>query len=196
MGTFQAYNLEEGRYLYDMLIPLAPIMLAISAASPAWRGILSENDSRWNVASQGNDDRTPEERNSQSKSRFCNSDCYLTSDYFNDEQMVYDEESFSRMTKAGMDTLLAKHFAGIFSHDTIALYEEKLVFDERNDQISTDHFENIQSTVWQPVRFKPPPAMKSTTGWRVEFRPCEMQLSDFENAALSVFAALLTRVIL
>ena len=44
-------------------------------------------------------------------------------------------------------------------------------------------------------RFKPPPA-NSRIGWRVEFRPTECQLTDFENAALTVFVVMLTRVIL
>lgn len=45
------------------------------------------------------------------------------------------------------------------------------------------------------MRFKPPPP-KSTIGWRVEFRPCEAQITDFENAACVCFIVLLTRVIL
>lgn len=45
------------------------------------------------------------------------------------------------------------------------------------------------------MRFKPPPP-KSTIGWRVEFRPCEAQITDFENAAFVCFIVLLTRVIL
>ena len=31
---------------------------------------------------------------------------------------------------------------------------------------------------------------------RVEFRPCELQMTDFENAAVACFVVLLTRVIL
>ncbi|KRT86724.1 hypothetical protein AMK59_2452 [Oryctes borbonicus] len=45
------------------------------------------------------------------------------------------------------------------------------------------------------MRFKPPPP-NSTIGWRVEFRPCEIQITDFENAAIVCFVVLLTRVIL
>lgn len=45
------------------------------------------------------------------------------------------------------------------------------------------------------MRFKPPPP-NSSIGWRVEFRPCEAQLTDFENAAYVCFVVLLTRVIL
>lgn len=55
--------------------------------------------------------------------------------------------------------------------------------------------QNIQSTNWQTMRFKPPPP-NSPIGWRVEFRPCEAQLTDFENAAYVCFVVLLTRVIL
>jgi glutamate--cysteine ligase catalytic subunit len=57
-----------------------------------------------------------------------------------------------------------------------------------------EHFQNLQSTNWQTMRFKPPPP-KSTIGWRVEFRPCEAQITDFENAAYVCFIVLLTRVI-
>ena len=56
-------------------------------------------------------------------------------------------------------------------------------------------FQNLQSTNWQTMRFKPPPP-KSTIGWRVEFRPCEAQITDFENAAYVCFIVLLTRVII
>lgn len=61
---------------------------------------------------------------------------------------------------------------------------------------SSDHFENIQSTNWQTMRFKPPPPGNDSIGWRVEFRPMEVQPTDFENAAFSVFIVLLTRIIL
>jgi hypothetical protein len=55
--------------------------------------------------------------------------------------------------------------------------------------------QNIQSTNWQSVRFKPPPP-GSSIGWRVEFRTMEIQLTDFENAAFAVFIALVSRAIL
>jgi glutamate--cysteine ligase catalytic subunit len=45
------------------------------------------------------------------------------------------------------------------------------------------------------MRFKPPP-LNSPIGWRIEFRPLEVQLTDFENAAFTVFVVLLTRAIL
>lgn len=45
------------------------------------------------------------------------------------------------------------------------------------------------------MRFKPPPR-NTDIGWRVEFRSMDIQLTDFENAAFSVFVVLLTRAIL
>lgn len=67
-------------------------------------------------------------------------------------------------------------------------------------------FDNIQSTNWLTVRWKIPEVRVDTqvnedssdveTGWRVEFRPMELQLSDFENAAYSVVVYLLSRAIL
>ena len=40
--TFQAQSIQEARHLYDQLTSLTPIMLALSAASPIWRGYLSD----------------------------------------------------------------------------------------------------------------------------------------------------------
>jgi glutamate--cysteine ligase catalytic subunit len=56
-------------------------------------------------------------------------------------------------------------------------------------------WQNIQSTNWQTIRFKPPPP-NSPIGWRVEFRSMEVQMTDFENAAFAVFIVLLSRAIL
>lgn len=91
-----------------------------------------------------------------------------------------------------MDELLATHFAHLFIRDPIVIFNEDL---KRLDLDKTDHFENLQSTNWQHMRFKPPPHDKDT-GWRVEFRPMEIQMTDFENAAFSIFIVLITRAIL
>ena len=58
------------------------------------------------------------------------------------------------------------------------------------------HFENLQSTNWNSLRFKPPPTLDTTDiGWRVEFRPMDIQLTDFENAALTVFLGMIVNII-
>jgi len=60
--TFQAYDLEEARRVYDALVPVGPIMLALTAAAPIYRGYLADVDCRWNVIAGSVDDRTLEEK--------------------------------------------------------------------------------------------------------------------------------------
>ncbi|EDX17384.1 glutamate--cysteine ligase [Drosophila simulans] len=201
--TFQACNITEARRLYDQLAPLCPIMLALTAASPIYRGYLTESDCRWNVISSSVDCRTEEERGLApldqqkfkiAKSRYDSIDSYLSPEgaKYNDVPLTYDEKVYQRLVEGGIDHLLAQHVAHLFIRDTVSLFSEKV---HQNDNEDTDHFENIQSTNWQTMRFKPPPP-NSSIGWRVEFRPCEAQISDFENAAIVCFVVLLTRVIL
>ncbi|XP_069107021.1 glutamate--cysteine ligase catalytic subunit-like [Argopecten irradians] len=201
--TFQACNITEARHLYDQLTPLCPILLALSAASPVYRGHLADIDARWTVISQSVDDRTKEERGEKElknnkfripKSRYDSIDSYLDeiNEPYNDVELCIDEELCNELLEAGIDRPLARHIAHLFIRDPISLFSEKI---HQDDSTDTDHFENIQSTNWQTMRFKPPPP-NSDIGWRVEFRPMEVQLSDFENAAYVVFIVLLTRVIL
>jgi glutamate--cysteine ligase catalytic subunit len=203
--TFQAGDINEARRLYDQLIPLGPIMLALTAAAPTWRGYLADVDCRWNVIAGSVDCRTPEERGLKptkpgqrliAKSRYDSVDSYLSTDpsfnkKYNDINLVYDEESYETLTKAGIDDQLAKHISHLFIRDPLVIFEELVNQDNKH---SSDHFENLQSTNWQTMRFKPPPP-NSPIGWRVEFRSMEAQLTDFENAAFAVFIALMTRLI-
>ena len=105
---------------------------------------------------------------------------------------MVDEALKKRLVDGGMDDLLATHFAHLFIRDPIVVFEHDL---EKLDLEGVDHFENLQSTNWQHMRFKPPPPGNGT-GWRVEFRPMEIQITDFENAAFAVFIVLVTRAIL
>ena len=49
------------------------------------------------------------------------------------------------------------------------MFTNKVREDGNYDEDDMDHFENIQSTNWQTMRFKPPPP-GDKIGWRVEFR--------------------------
>jgi glutamate--cysteine ligase catalytic subunit len=199
--TFQACCVDEARHLYDQLSVIAPIITALSSASPVFRGYLADWDCRWSVIEGSVDDRTEEERGLKPldtdkfvipKSRYSPVSYYLSSDAYNDVDYPVDKELYEEMREADIDHLLAQHMAHLFIRDPVSLFEEKL---EQDLETETDHFENIQSTNWQSMRFKPPPP-DSTIGWRVEFRPMELQLTDFENAAFAVFVVLLTRTIL
>jgi len=97
------------------------------------------------------------------------------------------------LMEGGVDDLLAKHIAHLFIRDPLQVFKERV---EQNDLESSEHFETIQSSNWRNMRFKPPPVDNPSIGWRVEFRPTEVQLTDFENAAYVCFVVLLTRVII
>jgi len=204
--TFQAKNIEEGRKMYDQLSPLGPILLALTAATPIYKGFLADTDVRWNQISRAVDDRTPEELGEKPlkedrwrlpKSRYASNSTYISQDprlrpEYLDPDLIIDKDIKNRLVEGGMDDLLATHFAHLFIRDPIVVFAEDL---QELDLTKADHFENLQSTNWQHMRFKPPPA-GSDMGWRVEFRPMEIQVTDFENAAFSIFIVLLTRAIL
>ncbi|KAF8545504.1 glutamate-cysteine ligase-domain-containing protein [Trichophaea hybrida] len=204
--TFQAKNISEARTLYDQLCPLGPIMLALSANTPIFKGFLADVDVRWNVISGAVDDRTEEERGAKPlkndrwkipKSRYDSVSTYLSEDprlrdEYNDLGLVIDEDIKKKLIANGMDERLSTHFAHLFIRDPIVIFQETL---DEPPEGKSDHFENLQSTNWQHMRFKPPPP-GGKIGWRVEFRSMEIQLTDFENAAFAIFTVLLTRVIL
>lgn len=101
----------------------------------------------------------------------------------------------------GVDAILSRHIAHLFIRDPLVIFQDALRGEADNDSgSSTDHFETIQSTNWQSVRWKPPPPTQGPLdpriGWRTELRTMEIQLTDFENAAFTVFVVLLTRIIL
>ena len=208
--TFQAPCIDDAKRMYDQFIPLTPLLLAATAASPVYRGYLADVDCRWNVISAAVDDRTLIERgeaplkegepqhNSDSagrrlrKSRYDSVDSYLTTREWNDVPLEMNERVRQRLLESGVDALLAEHMAHLFVRDPLVIFSENIILD---DTRSMDHFENIQSTNWQTMRFKPPPH-GGHTGWRVEFRSMEIQLTDFENAAFCIFLVLLSRVIM
>jgi len=230
--TFQAHDVEESRHLYDQLAVLTPVLLALTAATPAARGVLLDTDSRWDIISQAVDDRTPLERTPrhaaatdaggggpeaatardpaddgasssglyhpamwqsgrapQSKSRYASISLYIHSELaktqsrkeksccseaYNDVSAPYDEPAYNRLVASGIDPMLARHVAHLFSRDPLVIFHQRVR--ELSDADSTEHFENLQSTNWQTVRWKPPPASSTflggdaDIGWRVEFR--------------------------
>ena len=213
--TFQASDIEESRLLYDQLAVLAPIMMALTAATPVVKGRLAATDVRWNIISQSVDDRTLAERGEgeskpeprmagagtrrQSKSRYDSISCYIHpgSKAYNDIACEIDEETEKMLYQEGVDEALSKHISHLFTRDPLVVFDGHV---ELDDDQSTDHFESIQSTNWQTVRWKPPPiptnACSPHIGWRTEFRSMEVQMTDFENAAFTAFIVIVTRAIL
>lgn len=75
------------------------------------------------------------------------------------------------------------------------VYSNELDFSKIDDGEETCHFENFASTNWNSLRFKPPPSCDSPIGWRVEFRTLDLQITDFENAAMVVLLGMIINVI-
>ncbi len=219
--TFQSRDVTESRYIYDQLLVLSPIMLALSAATPIHRGRLADTDVRWDVISNAVDDRTPAEygkvddivrRNSSSipemagggtirqpKSRFSSSSRFIYShkasvanegssssssnslqvvdgdrahggssaskykttammiegEDFNDLDVPLNDRALKLMVSENVDHTLARHISYLFSRDPLVLFEGRI--EEVDDKNEIEHFENIQSTNWGTVRWKPPP---------------------------------------
>ena len=56
--TFQAWDVNEARDLYDQLAVVAPLFMAISAGTPMVKGWLLDTDTRWDVISGSVDCRS------------------------------------------------------------------------------------------------------------------------------------------
>ncbi|CAJ1368448.1 unnamed protein product [Effrenium voratum] len=197
-------SLSDARYLYDQLLVLAPLFLPLTASSPFWRGMIAATDTRIEAFRETWDDRTVEEtrqqapRNSRAATSpqvfLADSGPLLTKDY-NDVDVAVHEPSLQRLLAAGVDVRLARHVAQLFVRDPLNVFRERL---ELDNATVGDHWEQLQSSNWGTVRFKPPPARASNPrgeiGWRVELRTA--QATDFENAAVVAIARVLAEVIL
>lgn len=179
--------------------------MALTAASPIFRGILVDTDCRWSVIESSVDDRTREERGLDPllsstykipKSRYASVSRFISEQSrpeYNDIEAPINETILEQLKEAGIDQELSLHLAHLFIRDPLVIFRELL---HQDNSESSDHFENIQSTNWQTCRFKPPSPTNPELGWRVEFRPMEVQLTDRENAAFAVYSVLLARTLL
>ncbi|KAJ5160519.1 Glutamate-cysteine ligase catalytic subunit [Penicillium canariense] len=193
--TFQAANESEARWLYDQLIPLGHVLLAMTAATPIWKGYLVETDIRWQRFGDLVDDRRPSEMDFVPP-RWTWNRTYLSREKpamlgGNMSLQPMDKGIKNRLLEGGMDDALAEHFASILARDPLLLTRADL---EHLNNSSTRLFELLHGCVWHHIRFKPP-LTDSGPGWCVEFRPMEVQLTDFENAAFAIFMYLLSRAI-
>lgn len=224
--TMQCKSDLESRFLHDQLVTMSPLFLALSAATPAFQGHLMATDTRWQAISDAVDDRTPAERGETvdsrpdkllaggglrqlSKSRYSSVSRYMKQtaspeeshamDALNDVDAGIDEDVLQMLLHGGIDWGLSMHIAHLFTRDPLVIFDDAISLD---DSAVLDHFENIQSTNWRTIRWKPPALelglfdVKGGPGWRVEFRPLEVQLTDFENAAFSIVIVLLSRTLL
>lgn len=200
-------SLSDARYLYDQLLVLAPLFLPLTASAPFWRGMVAASDTRMEAFRETWDDRTPTEVDLERppRSRAATSPQVFLADTgplrdhpeYNDVDVAVHQPSYDTLRANGVDELLARHVAHLFVRDPLNVFRERL---EVDNAMVGDHWEQLQSSNWGTVRFKPPPAKSSNPdgqiGWRVELRTPEAQATDFENAAVIALARVLALLIL
>lgn len=233
--TFGCKNLAEATYLYDQFVVIAPLLLALSAASPCVKGTLTAFDTRWELMSQTWDDRrarenfssesnvitgTVESESVESSSTTADSDfeqhtclsnlesnkvgfgrfysprLYTSEDV--DTETLHDvpysvhAKGYNLLKSSGVPENLARHVSSLFVRDPLVVFKERINLDDETD---LDHWNSLNSTNWTTVRLKVPEKDKNLP-WRVEVRCPEIQMTDFENAALVTLLYALTKHIL
>lgn len=100
----------------------------------------------------------------------------------------------SKEMGVNMDKKLLDHFASLFVRDNLCIFDGTLDHEINLDE--TKLFEAIQSSNWNDVRFKPPPSMDSSIGWRVEFRSMDVQVTSDLTFLLCHSVQVLSRMLI
>lgn len=201
--TFGTESYNQARFLYDQFVPLGPLFMALSAGSPIFKGELSGHDTKFSVISQSVDCRTPEEMKTIPKSRYSGVNYYISNSKlhkaeYNDVKSELNEEimEYCRVEaeKAGVevDDQILQHIGYLFSRDAMVIFDNTI---HDNDEGSTRHFEQFNSSNWHSMRFKPPPDLKIEMPWRVEFRSMELQPKISDNLKFCTVIELLSKII-
>ncbi|KAL4800156.1 glutamate-cysteine ligase catalytic subunit [Aspergillus venezuelensis] len=195
--TLQAKNRREACWLHDQLSVLGPLMLALTAATPACKGVLADSDARWDIFRFMSDDRTSEERDAdyllEQHTIYAKLRSGISPIYVSDEGTPYQSYLPSHpsnmqeeLHRHGVSPNHAAHLSHFCQWDPLVLETDHINTHGPDD---TYHFSTLYRSSWPHVRLKFPAG--DNLGWRVEFRPMEPQLTDFENAAFIVFIVLL-----
>lgn len=191
-ATSSAHNLQEACQLHDQLIPLGPLMLALSAATPIYNGRLVTTDTRWKAMCWAGDDRKPSERPHLPPRMGCTPmylEETLAARQMNDRALKSAEGVKTDLQKHGVPPALATYFAHILGREPIIDTAGVPAPDDASDSAQYSRIDSLNihmSTWWPHVRLKLPvlSTANDSLPWRVEFRPMEAQPSDMENAAL------------
>jgi len=206
--TFGTKNIDDARYLADQMAVISSIMLPLSAATSIYKGKLADTDVRWNINSGSVDCRNSLERDPKSphyisKSRYSSISKFISNrpqckEGYNDisfpvnEEIIQFAKEKAKELDIEIDEQLLQHLGVLFIRDPLVIFPDKIYVD---DSCNTNHFENIQSTNWNSIRFKPPPSFNSEVGWRVELRTPENQLTTEENVAFAMFSYFIAAMI-
>lgn len=83
---------------------------------------------------------------------------YVKDEHMDTMPVKYDNEHKEFLVNEGLSDRLANHIARIFTRDPVPAYEGEFVEGQIDDNAIVSHFENVQSTNWNSMRFKPPPS--------------------------------------
>ena len=190
--TVGACSLNAATLLYDNLIPFTPIFLVMSSACPIFKGKITDYDNRWNIISESVDDRTEDERNINSKNYIEKSRYGPVYSYISDSKYSYDfnndyrkfpinKDYYNKLIQNGISPKLSEHFCNLLVRDPLVIFSEKINIDDKNDM---SHFENINSTNWNALRFKLPRSSDGDTCFKIEIRTLDLQISPYENTSM------------
>lgn len=178
--------------------------MALTATSSIFKGKLASFDARFNIISMAVDDRTDEERDTSSskyiyKSRYSPVYSYISQheyiqDFHNDyPKMPIDEKILKELLDEGISERLALHISNILVRDPLVIFNQKI---NMNDVKDRSHFENFNSTNWNSLRFKPPKIEDNDNCFKIEIRPCELQLTPFENCAIMTLCLIYAQLVM
>ena len=84
---------------------------------------------------------------------------YVKDEYFDVPQYKVDPKYVEILKKnGGLDDRLAFHISSLFVRDPVPTYDYEHEDDGYDPKQTNAHFENLQSTNWNSMRFKPPPS--------------------------------------
>eukprot|EP01017_Pseudomicrothorax_dubius_P032653 TRINITY_DN4293_c0_g1_i9.p1 TRINITY_DN4293_c0_g1~~TRINITY_DN4293_c0_g1_i9.p1 ORF type:complete len:350 (-),score=63.72 TRINITY_DN4293_c0_g1_i9:34-1083(-) len=101
-------------------------------------------------------------------------------------QQLAKEEGFE------IDEKFLPHIGYLFSRDPLFVFKDMC---KDMPPTSTCHLDNFQGSIWTTVRLKPPPTLDSSISWRVEFRPCDQNLTAEENVATAVLVQMFAQLV-
>jgi glutamate--cysteine ligase catalytic subunit len=201
--TFSANNLQQVCRLHDQLVPLGPLMLALSAATPLRKGRLVATDTRWEAMCRAGDDRKPSEIQDIHPRLGC-TPMYLeessSARRLNDRTMKSIDGLRPDLRSHGVPPSLAVYLSHVLNRDPLIDAPHISDGDDTSTSAQSSRVDlmNLHMSTWWPhVRLKLPvvSTFDKSLPWRVEFRPMDAQPSDMENASLVVAMRILQQTI-
>lgn len=193
--TFGCHDLREARYLHDQMCVLSPVMLAFTASTPIHKGRLCEYDVRMESIPESSDD-----------SKTCSAvrpwrqlyPTYLGLDAPRSRitRSTTNKEVFQRLKMEGFDDAMALFCAQGYSSASPQTSKKSSSSQTPERNAGSRLFHEFTASLNPYVQLELPSPHDLRVAFRVTFAAMEIQLTDFSNAAVIFFLALLRFAIL